>query len=236
MRAFFGPLASPASLSASLSASRSGLAVAVLAVTGLAGCPAKVVSLEIAPPKVELRQDTASKKLTVTKKAEDGTAVEDDEKTVTWASADPAIATVDANGTVKPAGSGKTKVTATLDTISASVPVEVLLLKRLQLPAPAMVVTAGVPSEALAVQFLNEKGEPVTPDAKDAVVSWASADAAVATVTPQGVVQGVAAGSTMITATAGELKAEINLTVNPAPAPVDGAPAPTTPRFASARG
>ncbi len=192
-----------------------------------AGCPAKVASVEIAPAKVELKSDAETKKLTATAKDKDGVAIEE-ERPVTWKSADPAVATVDATGTVKPAGSGATTITATIEEQSATASVGVTLIKRMQLPSPAMVVVATVASEALTVNFMNERGEPV--DVKDAKVTWKTADPAIATVSDAGVVMGVAAGSTLLTAEAKELKAEMTVTVNPAPEPVPVETPPEDPK------
>lgn len=192
-----------------------------------AGCPAKVATVEVAPAKVELKADSESKKLTATAKDKDGVAIEE-ERPVTWKSADPAVATVDAAGLVKPAGSGTTTVTATIEEQSASANVSVTLIKRMQLPSPAMVVVATVASEPLTVNFMNERGEPVA--VKDAKVTWKTADPAIATVSDTGVVTGVAAGSTLLTAESKELKAEMTVTVNPAPEPTPVETPPEDPK------
>ena len=120
------------------------------------------------------------------------------------------------------AGSGSTTITATIEQTSATATVDVLLLKALRLPSLAAVVVVGVPSEPVGVVFTNEKGEQVTPAGDDGKVTFATADAAVATVSPEGVITGVAAGSTKLTATAKDLKAEMVITVNPAPEAAPG--------------
>jgi uncharacterized protein YjdB len=199
-------------------------AVAALSLV-VAACPAKVASIEVAPAKVMLKSDTQSQKLSATPKDSDGAAIED-ERPVAWTSADPAVATVDASGLVKPAGSGKTTVTATIEEQTASVPVEVMLLKAIKLPSLAIVVSVGKPAEALALVFTNEKGEAITPAGDDAKVAWKTADAAVATVSDTGVITGVAPGSTTLTALVKDLKAEMAVTVT---APAEEAAAPGAP-------
>ncbi len=196
------------------------LSVVVVAV---AGCPAKVASVEIAPQKVQLKSDTQTTLVAATAKDAEGNAIEG-ERSITWKSADPAVATVDSTGKIKPAGSGTTTISATIDEQSASIPVTVVLLKRIQLQSPAMVVTAGTPSEPLALNYMNERGEPIVPDAPK--VTWKTADPAIATVSDAGVVTGVAAGSTLLTAEVKELKAEMTVTVNPPPEPVPAPPVP----------
>ncbi|MDP2341095.1 MAG: Ig-like domain-containing protein [Deltaproteobacteria bacterium] len=188
----------------------------------VAGCPAKVATVEVTPPKVELRADSQSQVLMATPKDAEGMAIEG-ERPVTWKSGDPAVATVDSGGKVKPAGSGATTITATIEEQSASIPVTVVLLKRIQLQSPAMVIVAGVPSEAIALNFMNERGEVI--DANGLKAKWKTADPAIANVNEAGVVTGVAAGSTLLTAEVKDLKAEMTVTVNPPPEP----PPPETP-------
>ncbi len=184
----------------------------------LAGCPAKVAVVEVTPQKVSFDTESATKPLTVTLKDADGALIED-AKPATWSSKDPAIASVGADGVVKPVGTGSTTITATVDEHSGTAAVDVLLLKRIQLQSPAMVVVVGTPSDALALNYMNERGEPVVVDAALAKwpVEWKTTDAAIATVSDKGVVLGVAAGSTMLHVTVNELKAEMSITVNPAP-------------------
>jgi uncharacterized protein YjdB len=212
------------------------LAVTALpAVVFIAGCKDTVAAVELVPAKVSLKSDTQTQKLTATAKNAKDEAIEE-ERPVTWTSADPAVATVDATGVVKPAGSGKTTITAKIDEVTATAAVDVLLVKALRLPSIAAVVVVGTPTEPFAVVFTNEKGEAVTPEGDAGKVTYTTADAAVATVSPTGVVSGVAPGTTKLVAQAGDLKAEMTITVNPAPegaAPTgepakDGA-APTTP-------
>jgi uncharacterized protein YjdB len=203
-------------------------------VVALAGCQAKVATVEVTPPKFSFRSESQSQRLTATPKDDEGTAIEG-ERPVTWVSADPAVAAVDAQGLVKPIGSGKTTITATIEEHTATAEVDVLLTKAIRLPSLAAVVVVGKPSEPYAVVFTNEKGEPITPDPSVGKVTWKIENPAVATVSDDGVVTGLTPGSTTLTVATKELKAEMTLTVNPAPegAPVDGvvppapAPAPT---------
>jgi uncharacterized protein YjdB len=102
-----------------------------------------------------------------------------------------------------------------------------MLLKQIQLQSIALVLVAGTKSEPISMNLLNERGEPLTPDFEQTPTwkpVWSSGDAAVATVA-DGVITAVAAGTTVITATVGDLKSELTLTVNPAPEP-EPAPAP----------
>ena len=185
----------------------------------LAACPAKVASVEVTPAKVSFDSEAATRTLAATLKDADGAVIEE-QKPTTWASKDPAIATVGADGIVKPVGTGSTVVTATVDEVSGTAAVDVLLLKRIQLQTPAMVAVVGVPNAPLTLNYMNERGEPVVLDAAAQAkwpAEWKTSDAAVATVDAKGVVTGVAAGSTMLHVVVNELKAEMSITVNPAP-------------------
>lgn len=204
----------------------------VPAVVVLSACPAKVASIEVAPAKLSFDAEAASKPLTATLKDADGAAIEQGDKVIAWTSKDPAVATVDANGAVRPAGSGTTIVTAAYEEVSGTAAVDVVLLKRIQLQSPAMVLVVGTPSDALALNFMNERGEPIAIDAEKGPkwpIVWKTADPAIASVNEKGVVTPVSPGSTTLTVEANELKAEMTITVNPAPeaaAGVDGAAPP----------
>lgn len=209
--------------------------LALTAAVMFAGCPAKVATIELAPPAVSFDSDATTKTIVATLKDGDGADIAE-ERPLTWTSKDPAVATVD-KGVVKPVGSGATEVTVSVEGVTATAKVDVVLLKRIQLQTPAMVLVAGSPAEKLALNFMNERGEPI--DAAKAAKwkpVWKVADAAVATVDDTGTLTAVAAGSTTLTVTVNEFNTEMKITVNPAPdaaavpgAPAPGAPAPAAP-------
>jgi uncharacterized protein YjdB len=187
------------------------LVVAVVSAAALSGCPAKVATVEVAPAQLTIKSETDTKSFRATAKDADGNELAD--KPVTWTSSDPAVATVDAQGKVKPAGSGKATITATVETASGSGAVEVSLLKGIKLESPAVVIKVGTPGQPLRVAFTNEKGELIGSDAK---IEWKSADPNVATVGPDGAITGVAPGSTTVSAKVEALTADVAVTVNPA--------------------
>lgn len=191
----------------------------------LVGCPAKVVTVDVVPPKVTLRGENEQKGLVATPKDEDGNAIEG--RQVAWTSSDSGIAVVDSMGKVKPAGSGTATITAKIDEATGTSAVTVQLLKGVRLEAPAIVIKVGTPRPALKVAFSNEKGEMI--DIKDSKVEWKTADPNVATVGPDGVINGVNPGSTSISAKVEGLSADVAVTVNPADAGADGGPAAPDP-------
>lgn len=197
------------------------VALSVPAAVLFSACSPSIETIDITPPKVKLTAEADTKLLLATPKDADGLAIEG--KTATWKSSDPAVAAVDGNGKVKPAGTGKATITATIEEKSGTAEVEVLLLKSIKLESPAIVITVGSPNPPLKMAFMNEKGDPLTlPDAK---VEWKSADPNIATVGADGAITGVAPGSTTVNARVNELSADVAVTVNPADPPADAGPA-----------
>ena len=143
-------------------------------------------------------------------------------KAVTWSSADSDIATVDENGVVTAVAAGTTTITATAQDgsgKSASCTVTVPPIKVTGLtvdPAPASVTTGKTVTLTATAKPEN---------ATDKTVTWSSANEKIATVDENGVVTGVAVGTTTITATAkdgSKVKATCKVTVLSAPVDVTG--------------
>ena len=109
----------------------------------------------------------------------------------TWSSADAAVASVDANGTVRALAAGTTTVTVA-DAAGARVLVSVVVtpaqVANLTVTTPRSVIRVG---DTLALSVSG--GRPP--------YTWRSSDPQVATVDAQGVVTGVAVGGVVVTAT-----------------------------------
>jgi hypothetical protein len=107
-------------------------AIALLAARLVAAEPtapaAAVRQLTVFPPQIALAGPRAEQRLGVLATHADGRQW-DHARTATYASADPAVATVDAAGTVRPAGDGHTTVTVTAGGATATVPVTVTGVK-----------------------------------------------------------------------------------------------------------
>lgn len=175
--------------------------------------------------------------------------------TVTWASADPTIATVDQDGTVHGVAAGVVKVTASIGTLSAastvtvtSPPVPKLALKvtlintsliigqttQASVTFPLPIGSSGTAarpqstrtSSSTAVASGVKGGGAGTSGGGLPQTTWTSSNTAVATVSSAGVVSAVAPGSANITATIADLSGMATVTVS-APAPAAGViPAP----------
>jgi len=117
---------------------------------------------------------------------------------VTWATSNAAAATVSASGLVTGAAAGSATITATSEGQSGTAAVTVTNV-------PVASVTVSPATASVTVGATSQ----LTATAKDAngtalsgrVVTWATSNAAVATVSASGLVTGVAAGAATITAT-----------------------------------
>lgn len=139
---------------------------------------------------------------------------------VVWVSGNPAVATITPAGQVAAVAPGSAQMTATADgkagfaTIVVKVP-----------PAGAVTVAPGVDSVAAGsvVQFTatvwNGSGQPVP----EAPITWSSLTPGVATVTPSGLVTGVAIGTATIRAISGADTGTAQVKVRSAFTRLDGA-------------
>jgi len=118
----------------------------------------------------------------------------------TWSSSAPAIATVDAAGTVRSLAVGKATVTATAPTgaaAQAQVDVQAVPIASLSVSPTSFALAPGQNAQAIAVAK-DASGNALT----GRVVTWSSSNPVVANVSPLGVVFALADGSATITASA----------------------------------
>ena len=135
-------------------------------------------------------------------------AVED--ATITWSSADDAVATVDSNGLVTAAGNGSASITAQAGAASgaAAVTVSQVIVEMDVVPA-AMTLFSLADTIRLVATGVDANGHPASVPA----VTWMSENDAVATVDSTGLVTAVRTGSTDVFAAAGELLDSAGVTV-----------------------
>ena len=135
-------------------------------------------------------------------------------RVVTWASSAPAMASVSASGLVTGVAAGTTTLTATSEGKSGTATVTVTI-------APVATVTVGPASATVriggTVQLTATLKDSLGNVLSGRVVTWASSVPAVATVSANGLVTGVAAGTITITATSEGQSgtATVNVTVVP---------------------
>jgi uncharacterized protein YjdB len=135
-------------------------------------------------------------------------------RTVTWTSANPAVATVSTAGLVTGVAVGSTTITATSEGISAAAAISVA-----NLPVASVVVSPATPNIYIGgtVQLTatpkDATGTPLT----GRVVTWTTSNSAVATVSASGLVTGVAVGVATITATSEGQSGTAAVTVSSVP-------------------
>src|SRR6266705_1352466 len=185
-----------------------------------------VASVTVSPASASV-QAGQTVQLTATPKDANGNALSG--RTVTWASSNSAVGTVNGSGLVTGVVAGSTTITATSEGQSGSSAVTVTAG-----PLPVASVTVSPASASVpvgqAVQLTatpkDASGNPLTGRA----ITWASSKTPVGTVNRSGLVTGVVAGSTTITATSeGQSGTSVvtvtlvpvaSVTVSPAPASV----------------
>lgn len=134
------------------------------------------------------------------------------DKTVTWTSSDPSVASVNESGKVSALKGGKAVISAKADKITATCEVTVI--------APVETITLSPETCEIA------RGEEITltatvgpEDATDKSVSWSTSNKNVATVDSNGTVRGVGKGQARITVRSGNVSAQCTVTVT---LPVEG--------------
>jgi uncharacterized protein YjdB len=205
----------------------SGLVTAVAAgtVTITATCEGKsgtatitvttvpVASVTVAPSSANL-QVSQTVQLTATPKDASGNPLSG--RVVTWATSSAAVATVSGSGLVTAVAAGTATITATSEGQSGTAAITVT-----SVPVASVVVTpasATVPagsSVQLTATPEDASGNPLA----GRVVTWASSNTAVATVSGSGFVTGVAQGAATITATSEGKNGTAAITVSAPPPP-----------------
>lgn len=124
---------------------------------------------------------------------------------ITWASDNPSVVTV-RNGTLYPISAGEATITAVCGNKTASCKVTVVInLQAIHLDTTQLTLAVGETAQLAAT------AQPV--NATHFEVTWTVADPAVAAVDNEGVVTAVAPGTTVVTASCGEITASCEITV-----------------------
>jgi len=179
---------------------------AALFASGLA-CSKTPASVSVAPAKVEISDIGGSQQLAVTVKDKNGKPIE--KTPLTFATADPKVAEVEADGRVNAIASGDTEVTVTAGPVSAKVPVRVRLITTLELAMAREGETAAAGilngTYALKVTAFDEARKP----ADLSRAAWKSTAPAVATVDQAGVLTLFSTGKTEISVQMGKTQAKL---------------------------
>lgn len=135
-------------------------------------------------------------------------------RTTTWSSSNSSVATVSATGLVSGLSAGTSVISAASEGVtgSATVTVTPIPVASVQVTLASGSIVAGSTTTA-STTLRDAAGNALT----GRVVTWASTNTAVATVTNAGLISGLTAGSTAITATSEGIAGSALLTVAPPP-------------------
>ncbi|HEY2377991.1 MAG TPA: Ig-like domain-containing protein, partial [Gemmatimonadaceae bacterium] len=131
-------------------------------------------------------------------------------RTVTWASSNTAVATVNSTGVVTAMGAGSANIVATSGGVSgqASLTVTLVTVASVSVSLGSGSLTVGQTTQATAV-LKDATGNVLT----GRTITWSSSNSAVATVNSSGLVTAVGAGSANIVATSGGITGQASLSV-----------------------
>ncbi|MBL8983099.1 MAG: Ig-like domain-containing protein [Gemmatimonadetes bacterium] len=182
-----------------------------VSITPPATIPAAVVGVTVSPTSLTLKVgESATLGVSVETTGGAGTGV-------TWSSSSNTVATVSATGTVTAVAAGNTTVraTSTVDNTksgAAQVTVTAPAVRSVTVSPTALALTVGQTATAVATV---DRDAPLA-----GTVTWASSTQAVATVSAAGLITGVSAGTSVITATStadNTKSAALAVTVSPVP-------------------
>jgi alpha-tubulin suppressor-like RCC1 family protein len=176
--------------------------------TDTSGPDTTVASVSISPSTASLHALDATVQLTATAASASGGALPGE--TFTWASSAPAVASVNGAGLVTALSNGTATIRATVGGVSgeASITIE-QEVGTLSLSPEEVTLTSAGETRQLTVDARDANGHPMA-----ASPTWATTDAAVATVDSSGVVTAVGSGTADITAAMGSLTAHATVVVS----------------------
>ncbi len=157
----------------------------------------------------------------------EGKALDPQPADIKWNVTPATVATLDKSN-VKPVGNGDANVEASVGEVKAFYKFTVALPDKVEIAG----YTAGTPVAVGATQALTATMMAGADKVEGGIITWESANTAVATVGASGTVTAVALGTSAIKATAGELSATVDITVGDAvaaPAVAADAAAPAAP-------
>ncbi len=178
-------------------------------------------TVEVAPSSATLGAVGETVQLTATVRDQNGNTMAS--AAVTWATGDGAVATVSAAGLVTATGEGTTTITASSGDASGSSTVMVEVRAASVVVDPAALNFTAIGEEwSLSAMAMDAAGNVL----EDAIISWSSADAGVATVDDAGTVTAVSSGMTTIMAMADDASGSADVVVAAGAAPATGPDAP----------
>ena len=180
--------------------------VLIAAAVAASACSRKPGSIDISPKKVKIYGIDRSQRLTARVLDRKGQPLEG--FTPTW-SASGGVVEAEPGGRVVAKKAGKATVTAALGDVSAQVPVEVVDVAGIDITPPALPL-AGPAGTSVPIAYAVKDSHQKTLDLKPA---WSSSNPKAATISEDGVVTSVAAGTTMIVGRIGDIQGGCDVTV-----------------------
>jgi len=170
--------------------------------------PAMAATIQVSGPKSPLRVGDRAK-LAALASSKNGVPII---RTTTWESEDPSVAVITPDGVVLALGSGRVRIRASVDQVSAEMWLDVAA------PAVEEIRILGAPKQMtvgdrrqLSAQVLDELDRQLT----DRTVKWSSSNRQIATVSPSGLVSASDAGEVTITAACEECSLTVSFLVEP---------------------
>ena len=171
----------------------------------LLGCE-KIDYLEIKPEQVFLKQPKNETRMQA--KAMSRTGTQAARAAIGWSVKDPAIASIDATGKVKPLKSGHTEILATHGSITASVPLDVLFVEKVEVKPTEVTVKEGGDQVELKVKAFDYQGR----ELKDRTPTYRSVDPKIVSM-GQNAVFGLAPGTSSVEVQVDGVKASVKVVV-----------------------
>ena len=169
--------------------------------------PPRPTTVTVTPATTELAAHAATVRLTAEVRDQNGQLIAG--SAISWSSSDASVASVDRSGVVTAQQDGVTTITANAGTASGSAAVTVARVATSVSVSP-MADTLEVADTLRLFAAARDANAYALPGA---VFAWTSSDRLVAVVDSSGLVTGIAAGTAMVTATAGELTGHAEVTV-----------------------
>lgn len=180
---------------------------ALVLVLSAAACSRKPASIDILPKKVKIYGLERSTRLTARILDKKGQPLE--RGTPSWSSSNQGIVASEDGGRIVAKKEGKAMISASFEGIQAQVPVEVVDVSAVEISTPTLTLI-GPPGTAVPLSFRVKNS---TGAAVSLPVAWTSQNPKVATVSDDGHVTSVGAGTTTVVGKVGDVQGGIDVTV-----------------------
>lgn len=201
------------------------LAVAGLALSVFTACSSGNTAVEVVPdtpvasvsltlPSPTLVTGQTQRAIAIPRDA-DGAPLSD--RTVTWQSASPSVASVDASGMIAAVAPGTVVITASSEGVSAQTTLTVIAVPAVPVASVSVTPPTSSLQPGATVQLIAVTRDGSNNVLTGRVVTWTTGSPAIASVTPSGLVTANGAGTTSITASSEGKTASASISVTPVP-------------------